>query len=325
MTDPLFLLKLNFYTKEVVSSSNNFCMKIDTEVLIFLNYISMEILRVPRIMQETSKRLLQQKKSIGFVPTMGALHKGHLSLLRRARDENDIVVASIFVNPIQFGANEDFDKYPRDLEGDIAKLEQERVNILFCPDVKSIYPDTFKTYVNVVDLSDKLCGAFRPGHFRGVATIVNKLFNIVKPHRAYFGQKDYQQYLIIKRMIEDLNIDTEIILCPTIREEDGLAMSSRNAYLSFEERIAARVINKTLKEAVSMIKAGLPSQIINHKMREILLKEPLIKEIQYAGLYDPESLEELSEIQKQCLIAIAVKIGSTRLIDNMLVDMIENQ
>ncbi len=285
----------------------------------------MEILRIPRIMQETSKRLLQQRKSIGFVPTMGALHKGHLSLLRRARDENDIVVASIFVNPIQFGANEDFDRYPRDLEGDIAKLEQEKVNILFCPDIKSIYPNTFKTYVNVVDLSDKLCGAFRPGHFRGVATVVNKLFNIVKPHRAYFGQKDYQQYLIIKRMIEDLNIDIEIILCPTIREEDGLAMSSRNAYLSVQERIAARVINKTLKEAASMIRAGLPSQIINHKMREILSKEPLIKEIQYAGLYDPESLEELHTIQKQCLIAIAVKIGSTRLIDNMLLDTIENQ
>lgn len=285
----------------------------------------MEILRVPRIMQETSKRLLQQRKSIGFVPTMGALHKGHLSLFRRARDENDIVVASIFVNPIQFGPNEDFNRYPRDFEGDIAKLEQERVDILFFPEVKSIYPNTFKTFVSVIELSDKLCGAFRPGHFKGVATIVNKLFNIVKPHRAYFGQKDYQQYLIIKRMKEDLNLDIEIILCPTIREEDDLAMSSRNSYLSSEERIAARVIYKTLKEAVNMVRADLPPQIINQKMRDILLQEPLIKEVQYAGIYDSESLDELEEIQRQCVIAIAVKIGETRLVDNVLVDKIENQ
>ncbi|MCX7913530.1 MAG: pantoate--beta-alanine ligase [Thermodesulfovibrionales bacterium] len=272
-------------------------------------------------MHETSKRYIQQRKSIGFVPTMGALHKGHLSLFRRARDENDIVVASIFVNPIQFGPNEDYDRYPRDIEGDIAKLERESVDVLFLPDVKSIYPATFKTFVYVTDLSDKLCGAFRPNHFRGVTTVVNKLFNVVKPHKAYFGQKDYQQYLIIKRMVEDLNIDIEIILCPTIREEDGLAMSSRNSYLSSEERIAAKIIYKTLLEATNLIRSNLQPSDIKQRMLQMLLEENHVKEVQYAGIYDPESLDELDEIKRQCLVAIAIKIGETRLIDNFLVDV----
>jgi pantoate--beta-alanine ligase len=283
----------------------------------------MEILRIPRIMQETSKRHLQKVKSIGFVPTMGALHNGHLSLLRRARDENDIVVASIFVNPIQFGANEDLDKYPRDIEGDIEKLKAEQTDILFLPDAKSLYPDTFLTYVGVSELSEKLCGAFRPGHFRGVATVVNKLFNIVKPHRAYFGQKDYQQFVIIKRMIIDLNMDIEIIACLTIRENDGIAMSSRNLYLSAAERKAAGIIYKTLLMTSQSMQSGESNlSAIKNRMTDMLKGEPLVSEIQYAGIYDPDNLDELSEIKKQNLIAIALKIGNTRLIDNMLVDVL---
>lgn len=283
----------------------------------------MEILRIPRIMQETSKRLIQQGKSIGFVPTMGALHNGHLSLLKRARDENAVVVASIFVNPLQFGANEDLNKYPRDLEGDIEKLKAEQTNILFLPDAKSLYPDTFQTYVSVSELSEKLCGAFRPGHFRGVTTVVNKLFNIVKPHRAYFGQKDYQQFVIIKKMVADLNMDIEVIACSTIRENDGVAMSSRNIYLSPDERKAAEIINKCLLFASQSLQSGESNlSAIKQRMSDMLKGEPLVSEVQYAGIYDPDSLDELKEIKRQNLLAIALKIGNTRLIDNMLVDIL---
>lgn len=282
----------------------------------------MEIIRIPRIMQETSKRYIQRGKSIGFVPTMGALHNGHLSLFKRARQENDIVVASIFVNPTQFAPNEDLDKYPRDIEGDMEKLKNENVDILFFPGTKSIYPDIFLTFVSVEKLSDKLCGAFRHGHFKGVATVVNKLLNIVKPHRVYFGQKDYQQCLIIRRMIEDLNIDVEMVVCLTIRENEGLAMSSRNAYLSPDERKASARIYKTLIEASDLITSAYAAPTaIQQQMKEMLLKEPLVSEIQYAGIYDPETLDELIEIKKNNLIAIAVKIGNTRLIDNMIVDV----
>lgn len=252
---------------------------------------------------------------------MGALHNGHLSLFKRARQENDIVVASIFVNPTQFAPNEDLGKYPRDIEGDMEKLKNENVDILFFPDIKSIYPDLFRTFVTVTELSDKLCGAFRHGHFRGVATVVNKLLNLVKPHRVYFGQKDFQQSVIIRRMIEDLNMDIEMVIFPTIRENDGLAMSSRNIYLSPEERRTSAIIYKTLIEASNFIKSGsIGAAAIKQQMKEMLLKETLVSEIQYAGIYDPESLDELIEIKKQNLIAIAVKIGNTRLIDNMIVD-----
>lgn len=282
----------------------------------------MEILRIPKIMQETSKRHIQRGKSIGFVPTMGALHRGHLSLFKRAREENDIVVASIFVNPTQFAPNEDLDKYPRDFEGDIEKLKSENVDILFFPDTKAIYPQNFLTYINIEKLSDKLCGAFRQNHFRGVATIVNKLLNIVKPHRVYFGHKDYQQCLIIHRMIEDLNIDTDMIICPTVRENDGLAMSSRNAYLTKDERQAATLIYKTLISAAEWLKAGTDTpKTINSKMIDMLKGEPLFSEIQYAGIYDAESLDELTDIKKQNLLAIAVKIGNARLIDNLIVEI----
>lgn len=279
----------------------------------------MEVIRVPKIMREISKELRFKGKSIGFVPTMGALHDGHLSLIKRAREENDIVVVSIFVNPTQFSQGEDYEKYPRDVESDKEKLEALAVDYLFLPDVNSLYPEGYSTYIVVEELSDKLCGKFRPGHFRGVATVVCKLFNIVKPLRAYFGQKDYQQSLIIKRMVEDLNFDIEIIVCPTIRQQDGLAMSSRNLYLNEEEKKAATVIYKALQEAEKLLKEGVMPLDVKIKIHEIL-KHPLIREIQYAGIYDPITLEEVKDKQNKYLIAVALKIGDTRLIDNLIVE-----
>jgi len=286
----------------------------------------MEIIRVPRIMQDTSKTFLLHGKTIGFVPTMGALHDGHLSLVRRAREENSITVVSIFVNPAQFGANEDFNIYPRDLEGDTEKLIKEKVDILFLPDASSIYPEGYLTYVNVEELSEKLCGAFRPGHFRGVTTIVAKLFNIVKPTRAYFGQKDFQQSVIISKMTYDLNMDIDIVVCPTVRDKDGLAMSSRNSYLNNSQRQAATIIYKCLKETSESIKSGI-IEIKNVKrfMLDFLRKEPLISEIDYAGIYDISSLEELSAEKENMLLAIALRIGNTRLIDNMLINIKEER
>ncbi len=281
----------------------------------------MRIIKNIKEMQASSRSLLREGKTIGFVPTMGALHEGHLSLVRAARLDNDIVVVSIFVNPLQFGPHEDFERYPRDLEGDSEKLRKEGVDILFFPDMKEMYPSDFRTYVEVQGLSEKLCGAFRPGHFRGVATVVTKLFNIVKPSRAYFGAKDYQQTVIIKRLVNDLNMDIEVIVCPTVRESDGLAMSSRNLYLNPEERKAALVIYRTLQEVAGLIKKGeRDAGALKMWMLKALGSEPLVSSIDYAGIYDPESLEEVSEIKGRVLIAIALRIGQTRLIDNIMVE-----
>ncbi len=281
----------------------------------------MEIIRTPRMMREIIKDLKAKSKSIGFVPTMGALHEGHLSLIRRAKDDNDITIVSIFVNPIQFGKGEDFDRYPRDFDTDCEKIKNFGVDYLFYPDAKILYPEGYSTFVNVENLSNKLCGKFRPGHFRGVATIVCKLFNIISPNRAYFGQKDYQQTLIIKRMVEDLNFDIEIIVCPTVREVDGLAMSSRNSYLSEKEREAATVIYKALKEGERLLKAHEDPREVTNKINEILKEERFVKEIQYAGVFDPLTLDEAKEKKNNYLIAIALKIGDTRLIDNILVEV----
>lgn len=280
----------------------------------------MELIRIPRIMREISKNLRAKSKSIGFVPTMGALHEGHLSLIKRAKEENDITVVSIFVNPIQFSQGEDYDRYPRELEKDSKKLRDLGIDFLFYPDADSLYPEGYSTYVNVENLSNKLCGKFRPGHFRGVATVVCKLFNIVNPTRAYFGQKDYQQTLIIRKMVEDLNFDVEIIICPTIREQDGLAMSSRNTYLNEEERKAARIIYKALTEGEKLLRSQINPADVTQRIQEILKSEPLVREIQYAGVFDPQTLDELKERSNAYLLAVAVKIGDTRLIDNVLVD-----
>lgn len=281
----------------------------------------MEIIRIPKVMQETSKEHILHSRSIGFVPTMGALHDGHLSLVRVAKQKNDITVVSIFINPLQFGPSEDYNRYPRDIEGDMEKLSRVGVDILFLPDDNSMYPEGFCTAVEVSGLSDRLCGAFRPGHFRGVATVVLKLFNIVNPTRAYFGQKDYQQTLVIKRLVQDLNMDIEIVVCPTIRESDGLAMSSRNQYLNEKERAAATVLFRALQRGCEAIKSGIiKKEEVDKIMLEVINSERLVTEVQYLSVFDPEDLEELAVINKRALIAGAIKIGHTRLIDNIIVE-----
>ena len=278
----------------------------------------MEILRVPRIAQDSCKKHILRGRSVGFVPTMGALHDGHITLVRRAKMENDVVVVSIFLNPLQFGPAEDLDKYPRDIEGDIRKLRDEDIDILFLPDNSLMYPQGFSTHIDIGGLSEKLCGKSRPGHFRGVATVVAKLFNIVSPTRAYFGQKDFQQTVIIKRMGRDLNFDADIIVCPIIREQDGLAMSSRNAYLDSEQRIAASTLYQCLSRASDAVKSGVRSgEQIRGLMRDSLSAVSLISGIDYASVFDPETLEEVDEIEKEALLAVAVRIGNTRLIDNI--------
>jgi len=274
-------------------------------------------------MQNISKEYLFQNKTIGFVPTMGALHEGHLSLVKTARQENDVTVVSIFVNPIQFAPSEDFERYPRDIEGDTDKLQMAKVNVLFMPEISLMYPGKHLTYVDVNEISERLCGVFRPGHFRGVATVVTKLLNIVKPTKVYCGQKDFQQAVIIKHLIRDLNIDVDVIVCPTIREHDGLAMSSRNTYLTGGQRKAAAVIYKCLKEASDLIKSGIIDGLhIKKFMHERILQVDEISSVDYAGVYDPETLVDVSEIKGDILLAIALNIGHTRLIDNMLVRMV---
>lgn len=281
----------------------------------------MEIIRNPKVMQETSKGHILHGRTIGFVPTMGALHAGHLSLVRVCRQENDITLVSIFVNPLQFGPFEDYNQYPRDIEGDMEKLKKEGVDVLFLPDKDHLYPQGFSTTIEVSGLSNKLCGAFRPGHFRGVATVVTKLFNIVTPTRAYFGQKDYQQTLIIKRLVRDLDMNIDIVVCPTVREEDGLAMSSRNLYLNEKERAAATVLYRALRSGSEAIKSGIiKTEKVKEVMYKIINSEPLVSEVQYLSVYDPEDLEEIDIINRTALVAGAIKIGNTRLIDNIRVE-----
>ncbi len=256
--------------------------------------------------------------SVGFVPTMGYLHDGHLALVKRARSENPVVVASIFVNPTQFGPHEDFKRYPRDLERDLALLEKEKTDILFVPSEKEMYPEGYSTWVEVEKVTERLEGACRPGHFRGVATVVAKLFNIVEPTRAYFGQKDAQQALVIKKMVADLNMNLEIIVVPTVRESDGLAMSSRNIYLNQRERGAANVLFRSLSLAQSLWEKGeRNAETIRQEVISLINKEPLVK-IEYVSIADAQTLEELTHIDRPTLVSLAVKIGTTRLIDNIV-------
>jgi len=282
----------------------------------------MKIIKKIAEMQKIANDLRQQGKSIGFVPTMGYLHEGHLSLMKCARKENDVVVISIFVNPTQFVPGEDYERYPRDEEGDIKKAKEVGVDIVFIPDVKDMYPDGYSTYVEEKVLSAGLCGARRPGHFKGVTTIVAKLFNIVKPHRAYFGKKDYQQLRVIERMARDLNFDIEIIGCPIVREPDGLAMSSRNVYLSQEERKSALCLYKSLLLAQNMIKKGEKKPaIIKKVMEEFILKHPHVKKIDYIEIVDRYTLQPVDKLTGNELIALAVFVGPARLIDNMEVSL----
>jgi pantoate--beta-alanine ligase len=256
--------------------------------------------------------------SIGFVPTMGYLHEGHLSLVRESIRKADVTVVSIFVNPAQFGPREDFKEYPRDLNRDSEVLEKERIDYLFVPEADEMYPQGYKTYVEVCDLQDKLCGRSRPGHFRGVCTVVLKLFNIINPDVSFFGQKDYQQAIILKRMVKELNLRVKIEALPIIREEDGLALSSRNNYLTQEERKAALVLSKSLKEAQSMMEKGQrDSAAIIKGMKEIVGGEPLVK-IDYVEIVDMNELNPVPRIEKEALAALAVFIGKVRLIDNAI-------
>jgi pantoate--beta-alanine ligase len=258
-------------------------------------------------------------KSIGFVPTMGFLHEGHLSLVRDSLQQADCSVVSIFVNPSQFGPSEDFRDYPRDLKKDTAVLEEMGVDYLFVPDNEEIYPEGFKTYVEVTDLQDRFEGRSRPGHFKGVCTVVLKLFMIVQPDIAFFGQKDAQQALIIKRMVRDLNLDVDIQVLPIIREKDGLAMSSRNVYLNKVQRKAALCLVKSLRNADQAFKAGeRDSSIILSGMTRLINAEPLAK-LDYVAIVDLDNLEPLDKIEKDALILVAVFIGRVRLIDNLIV------
>jgi pantoate--beta-alanine ligase len=279
-------------------------------------------LQIIKSIRELDNQLQQARRKgmkVALVPTMGFLHEGHLSLVRAANMENDLVVVSIFVNPTQFGPGEDYDTYPRDLENDVIKLQETGIEYIFAPDVEELYPEGYSTFVEVEGITDKLCGHFRPGHFRGVTTIVSKLFNIVRPDRAYFGEKDYQQLIVIKKMVRDLNMPVQIKGLPIIREEDGLAMSSRNRYLNSEERKAATVLYKALQNAKKMVYNGeRDADQIKKEMLSFINKEPLVS-IDYVSVVDPETLEDLDKIKDSVLLALAVYIGDTRLIDNVLI------
>ncbi|MBM3182593.1 MAG: pantoate--beta-alanine ligase [Chloroflexi bacterium] len=256
--------------------------------------------------------------SVGFVPTMGYLHEGHLTLVKQAREENSKVAVSIFVNPTQFGPSEDFKAYPRNTERDLALLEKERVDVVLIPSAEDMYPQGYNTWVEVEKTTERLEGSHRPGHFKGVATVVAKLFNIVEPTKAYFGQKDAQQALVIKKMVADLNMNLEVIVVPTVRESDGLAMSSRNIYLNPQERQAATVLHKALNQAQQLLQKGeKDAELIRQVMTSIITKEPLAA-IDYVSIADAQTLEELSQIDRPAIASLAVRIGKTRLIDNTL-------
>lgn len=253
----------------------------------------------------------------GFVPTMGYLHEGHLALVRRARVENDFVVVSIFINPAQFGPQEDFQRYPRDIPRDMTLLEREEVDLVFIPSVEEMYPAGFSTYVEGGRLTKRLEGAFRPTHFRGVTTVVAKLFNIIEPSKAYFGQKDAQQALVVEKMVEDLNMNLEIVVVPTVREADGLAMSSRNSCLNAEERRVAAILWKSLCLAEELWAQGeRDANRVRGEMTKLIESQPLAS-IGYVSIADARCLEELEEIWPRALVSLAVQIGSVRLIDNV--------
>jgi len=280
----------------------------------------MEIAKTIESVRNLVKAARSAGKRIGFVPTMGALHVGHISLLRRSVAECDYTVASIFVNPTQFGPSEDFEKYPRPVEKDLRLCEDNGVDVVFAPCVSEIYPGRNLTWVEVEKLTEPLCGRFRPGHFRGVTTVCAKLFNIILPDMAYFGQKDAQQAVVIKKMVADLNMPLEIIVCPTVREQSGLAISSRNEYLSAEQRKDAAVIYKSLQKAELLIKSGQKNtdKIIT-EMKTVLNQVPDLK-LEYANIIDAGTLEKPERISGKVLIAVAARLGPARLIDNILVD-----
>ena len=271
-----------------------------------------------REMRDWSEEQRIQKKRIALVPTMGFLHEGHLELVREGRRRGDLLVVSIFVNPTQFAPNEDFNNYPRDFEQDRQILAGEDVDILFHPSESEMYPAGYQTNVEVDQLSQFLCGAERPGHFRGVATVLVKLFNIVRPHVAVFGKKDYQQFLVVRRLVEDLNFDVEVVGFPTVREDDGLAISSRNHYLSEQERTAARCLRRALGRAEALVQQGeRDGKGILREVKAEIANEPLAR-LEYVQLCDPENLEAIETIQDKALLALSGRIGKARLIDHSL-------
>ena len=280
----------------------------------------MIVIKAPRKFHDAVTKARSRRLSVGFVPTMGALHQGHLSLIRAARRENDRVAVSIFVNPPQFAEGEDFRKYPRSLEADLALCRREKVDYVFTPDERSMYPEGFSTTVTVGGLSNVLCGISRPGHFCGVATVVTKLLQITSPERLYLGQKDAQQAVIIKRLVKDLHIPVAVRVLPIVREKDGLALSSRNRYLSVLERQDARVLYEALVLAGRMIGAENigDAGLVRRRVRR-LIQRVVSARIDYVEIVDPDNLEPLKRVSGRCLVALAVWIGKTRLIDNMII------
>ena len=278
----------------------------------------MEILFPASQMTSLSRDAQRAGKRVGFVPTMGALHEGHLSLVRAARAQSDTVVVSIFVNPTQFGPHEDFGKYPRTFDQDRAMLEREGVDCIFFPSVEEMYPPGATTWVTVEGLSEKLDGRSRPGHFRGVTTVVSKLFNIVQPHAAFFGQKDAAQVAIIRKMVRDLNFPVKIVVCPIVRESDGLAMSSRNAYLTPQECKQALILSRSLRQVQLLVEQGERN---GHKLiaagKQAMAEEPAVR-LDYFEIVDPDTLDPVTDVAKGALVAVAAYVGSTRLIDNLL-------
>ncbi len=278
----------------------------------------MRIIQTPNDLQEYALSMRSSGKSIGLIPTMGAFHEGHLSLIRQARVDCDVVIVTLFVNPAQFGPGEDLEKYPRRLEADREAAAREGVDVLFVPSIDAMYPKGFQTYVELGPVTSRLCGASRPVHFRGVATVVLKLFNICQPSRAYFGLKDYQQLKVIQVMTRDFNLPIEIVPMPIIREPDGVAMSSRNAYLSVEERKAALVLKRSLDAAAEAWAKGEADPMTLRKLiAEVISAEPLAR-VDYIELADPETLESAQLGMKRLLAALAVFVGPARLIDNMV-------
>lgn len=280
----------------------------------------MEVIRDIAQMQGTANSLRQQAKEIGFVPTMGYLHEGHLSLVRAARPENDVVVVSIFVNPTQFDRQEDLEKYPVDIDGDLAKLKAEGVDLVFAPARLKVYPPGYATAIEVGGLTERWEGTHRPGHFRGVTTVVTKLFNIVKPHRTYFGQKDYQQARIVRRMVQDLDMDIAVVVLPTVREPDGLAMSSRNVHLTPEERRQASTLYRALSWAADRVKSGEQDARSLEQGMQQMIREGTSASVDYVAVCDPESLEPLERVAGPAVALLAVRFSKARLIDNLLMN-----
>lgn len=281
----------------------------------------MHIVSTVKDMRQAIRDLKVEKNTLGFVPTMGYLHEGHLSLIKRAKLENDIVIVSIFVNPTQFGANEDYDIYPKDFKRDTQLAEIAGADYVFNPKVEEMYPTGYKTSVDVSEITDRLCGASRPGHFKGVTTIVNKLFNIVEPNRAYFGLKDAQQVAVIQQMVKDLFMNVEVIPCSIVRESDGLAMSSRNVYLTQQDRSAALILSKSLMKAKKIINAGERDlKIIRNTIIDSINKEAPVS-VEYVEIMQFPSLEKIDILEGKVLIALAAKVGRVRLIDNVILEV----